>query len=187
MILGIKLIGYFLLWSLWAYCMHVLAHKKLGRFNLLWHLHRKHHAYEYGDSKWPPWHDYLFWFGHWRSSMDVYITFTIPLIALALYDPLPGCILLGVHYVYEVFLSRNVLDHNPNITGPVTAVIPIGRYHMHHHRDVHCNFAFYLTLWDHLFGTTEARVRARRDARRKRPAAVPVLSDDLRPTTGSEP
>jgi sterol desaturase/sphingolipid hydroxylase (fatty acid hydroxylase superfamily) len=169
MTVGLKLIGYFMLWGLWSYGMHVAAHSKMKRrFNLMRYLHMKHHAYEYGDSQWPPWHDYFFWFGDWRSSLDVYITFTIPLIALALYDPVPGCILLGFHYVYEVFLSRNVLDHNPDITGAITKLVPIGTYHMHHHRDVHCNFAFYLTIWDHLFGTTEARVQRRRDARRRR-------------------
>lgn len=188
MILAAKLILYFLLWGLWSYGMHVFAHSRVRRrFNFMKTLHFKHHAYNYGASKWPPWHDYFFWFGDWRSSMDVYVTFTIPLVVLALLDPVPGCILLGFHYVYEVFLSRNVLDHNPNITGPITKLVPIGIYHMRHHRDVHCNFAFYLTLWDHVFGTTEARLQSRRDARRRRDRAPAVSSEELRPNTGSEP
>lgn len=188
MLLVVKLIVYFMLWGLWAYGMHVFAHSRVKRrFNFMKYLHFKHHAYNYGASKWPPWHDYLFWFGDWRSSMDVYITFTLPLVALALYDPLPGCILLGFHYIYEVFLSRNVLDHNPDITGPITKVIPIGSYHMRHHRDVHCNFSFYVTFWDHLFGTTEAKVQSRRAERKTRPANQPALTDELRPNTGSEP
>lgn len=176
MSLALKVLGYFMLWGLWSYAMHALAHSKVKReLNFMRYLHMKHHAYEYDDSKWPPWHDYFFWFGNWRSSLDVYITFTLPLVALALYDPVPGCILLGFHYVYEVFLSRNVLDHNPNITGPITKVISIGSYHMHHHSDVHSNLSFYLTFWDHVFGTTEAKLKRRRDARRKR-----VLPDDTR-------
>ena len=163
MTLALKLIGYFLLWGSWSYGMHVFAHSRVKRrFNFMKVLHIKHHAYAYGESKWPPWHDYFFWFGDWRSSMDVYLTFTLPLVVLAVLDPLPGCILLGFHYLYEVFLSRNVVDHNPNLTGAVTKVFPVGAYHIRHHRDVHCNYSFFLTLWDHLFGTTEARVQRRR-------------------------
>jgi sterol desaturase/sphingolipid hydroxylase (fatty acid hydroxylase superfamily) len=180
MTVAIKLIGYFMLWGLWSYGMHAFAHSKVKRgINFMRYLHVKHHAYEYGDSRWPPWHDYFFWFGNWRSSLDVYITFTIPLVALALYDPVPGCILLAFHYIYEVFLSRNVLDHNPNITGAITKVVPIGSYHMHHHSDVHCNFSFYLTIWDHVFGTTEAKLERRRDARRRR-GSEPVGLPDVR-------
>ena len=186
MILGLKLIGYFLLWGLWSYGMHVFAHSPVRRrFNFMKYLHVKHHAYDYGPGKWPPWHDYLFWFGSWRSSLDVYLTFTLPLVGLALFDPVPGLILLGFHYVYEVFLSRNVLDHNPDITGAVTRWIPIGAYHMRHHADVHCNFSFYLTLWDHVFGTTEARVLGRRQARRGRQSSAAGPTGELR-TTGGE-
>jgi sterol desaturase/sphingolipid hydroxylase (fatty acid hydroxylase superfamily) len=167
MIFAIKLFGYFLLWTLWSYAIHALAHSKLRRrFNLVKLVHVKHHAYDYGASKWPPWHDYLFWFGDWRSSMDIYIMFTIPLIVLTIFDPAYGGILLGFHYFYELFLARNVLDHNPDITGPITKVLAIGNYHLGHHREVHCNFSFFFTFWDHVFGTTQARLQRRR-ARRK--------------------
>jgi sterol desaturase/sphingolipid hydroxylase (fatty acid hydroxylase superfamily) len=155
MIFAAKLAGYFLLWGLWAYGMHMLAHSHWRRYNFVRYFHLKHHQYEYGASMLPPWHDYLFWFGSWRSSMDVYQTFTIPLIALAFFDPPYGYTLLGFHYVYEVFLSRNVLDHNPSIHGRITRFIPIGEYHLRHHRNVRCNYSFYLTFWDHVFGTAE--------------------------------
>jgi sterol desaturase/sphingolipid hydroxylase (fatty acid hydroxylase superfamily) len=184
-----KLIGYFMLWGLWSYSMHAFAHSTVKRrINFMRYLHMKHHAYAYvySDSKSTPWHDYFFWFGNWRSSLDIYITFTIPLVALALYDPVPGCILLGFHYLYEVFLSRR-LDHNPNITGAITKVLPIGSYHMRHHSDVHCNFSFYLTIWDHVFGTTEAKLERRRDARQRRGSERVVVPDELRPNTRSEP
>ncbi len=164
-----KLLGYFLLWSFWSYAMHWFAHSKFRRFNFVRYFHLKHHAYNYGESVLPPWHDYLFWFGNWRSSMDVYLTFTLPLIALAFYDTPYGLTLLAFHYVYEVFLSRNVLDHNPKITGAITNFIPIGIYHLKHHRNVYCNYSFYTTLWDHLFGTVESKMPARNNlaARKK--------------------
>lgn len=166
--LAAKLVGYFLLWCLWSYGMHVFAHSKVKRrWNFMKVVHAKHHAYSYGESKWPPWHDFFFWFGDWRSSLDVYLTFTLPLVVLVILDPLPGAILLGFHYLYEVFLSRNVADHNPDITGPLTEVIPIGEFHLRHHKDVHCNFSFFLTLWDRVFGTTAASVQRRREARKR--------------------
>jgi sterol desaturase/sphingolipid hydroxylase (fatty acid hydroxylase superfamily) len=163
-----KLIGYFFLWSLWGYVMHRIAHINV-RFNVLKYFHLKHHAYNYGDSRMPPWHDYFFWFGCWRSSMDVYLTFTLPLVILAFYDPTYGLTLLAFHYVYEVFLSRNVLDHNPNIRGWITRVVPIGEFHLQHHRNFRGNYSFYITLWDYLFGSYDKKVYARRAA-----AARPV-------------
>jgi sterol desaturase/sphingolipid hydroxylase (fatty acid hydroxylase superfamily) len=176
MIFALKLVGYFLLWGLWSYGMHALAHSRWRRWNFIRYCHLKHHQYDYGGSMWPPWHDYLFWFGNWRSSMDVYLTFTVPLIGLAFYDPVYGGILLAFHYIYEVFLSRNVLDHNPNIRGPITKFIPIGEYHVRHHRNVRCNFAFYLTVWDHLFGTyaSASSVQQKKQLRR---AASPERSE----------
>lgn len=101
----------------------------------------------------PPWHDYFFWFGNFRSSMDVYITFTLPLLALLAFSPKYGTPLLAFHYIYEVFLSRNVLDHNPKIKGKITNYIPIGTYHLLHHRNVKCNYSFFITIWDRIFGT----------------------------------
>lgn len=148
-----KLFGYFLLWSLWSYWIHRIAHSSMRRFNVLRYIHLQHHFHNYGSSLLPPWHDYFFWFGSWRSSMDVYLTFTLPLVILALYDPPYGLTLLAFHYVYEVFLSRNVLDHNPNIRGWITRIIPVGEFHMQHHRNVCCNYSFYTALWDYLFGS----------------------------------
>jgi sterol desaturase/sphingolipid hydroxylase (fatty acid hydroxylase superfamily) len=180
MLFAVKLTGYFLLWSLWSYGVHVLAHSKLRRFNLPKYVHRKHHGYRYEKRVFPPWHDYFFWFGDWRSSLDVYITFTIPLIALAFYEPVYGGILLGFHYIYEVFLSRDVLDHNPNLKGSFTRYIPVGVYHMAHHRDLRCNFSFYLTVWDFLFRTDRESVLQRQRRRRSVTGGgiVPVESND---------
>jgi len=170
-----KLIGYFLLWTLWSYGIHRIAHCKIRRFNIIRYIHLKHHAYNYGDSWMPPWQEYFFWFGNWRSSMDVYITFTLPLVGLSFYDPSYGLTLLAFHYVYEVFLARNVLDHNPNIRGWITRVFPIGEFHTRHHRNIRCNYSFYTTLWDYLFGSYDKKVFAQGTAFPKpMRAVVPV-------------
>ncbi|WP_068716447.1 sterol desaturase family protein [Vibrio tritonius] len=161
----LKVIGYFFLWTLYSYICHVIAHVRF-KYNFLQYFHMKHHAYNYDDTFWPPWHDYFFWFGDFRSSMDVYFTFTLPLIVLTFFDPVPGAILLAFHYVYEVFLSRTVLDHNPKITGKITRFIPIGSFHLKHHTNVRCNFSFYITLWDYLFKTDEKAVKVKRQNRR---------------------
>jgi len=164
MIFVLKLTGYFLLWTLYSYTIHYLAHTKI-RYNFLKYFHLKHHAYDYGESFFPPWHDYFFWFGHIKSSMDVYITFTLPLVLLAMFDPLYGVILLVFHYFYEVFLSRNVLDHNPRIKGWITKIIPIGSFHLMHHRHAKCNYSFFITLWDHVFRTNDVEVLGQRNTK----------------------
>ena len=156
-----KLAGYFLLWTLWSYTIHWFAHCRIKRFNFFKYFHLKHHAYKYGESLLPPWYEYFFWFGSFRGSMDVYLTFTLPLIALAFYDPQYGLTLLAFHYVYEVFLGSNVLDHNPKISGWITRIFPIGTFHLQHHRNVKCNYSFYTTFWDNLFGTVDRKVLAR--------------------------
>lgn len=165
MIFVLKLIMYFLLWTLWSYTMHVLAHIKHKK-NFLHKIHLAHHRYDYGESKWPPWHDYFLWFGWWKETLDVWITFTLPIIVLIIFDPVYGVILFVFHYIYEIFLSRNVLDHNPNITSKITNIIPIGVFHMKHHKYYECNYSFFITLWDFLFKTNDKRMMEKREKRR---------------------
>lgn len=113
-----------------------------------------HHSYNYGVSKWPPIEDYFFWFGSWKSTLDVWIVFTLPLVALLFVNRDVAIVLLIFHYIYEVFLSKNVLDHNPKITSKITKIIPVGIFHLDHHKYFKCNYSFYISLWDYLFGTT---------------------------------
>ena len=94
--------------------------------------------------------------------MDVYLAFTLPLMILTIFDPIPGVILLVFHYFYELFLSRNVLDHNPKITGKITRFMSIGSFHLKHHSNVRCNFSFFITFWDYLFRTDEKSVKEKR-------------------------
>jgi sterol desaturase/sphingolipid hydroxylase (fatty acid hydroxylase superfamily) len=154
MLFAAKLLFYFILWTLYSYGIHVLAHTNF-KGNFVSALHLRHHAYKYQGNKWPPLHDYFFWFGTWRGTLDVWITFTLPLIVLAFFEPAVAAVLLVFHYIYEVFLSRDILDHNPNITGPITRFVPVGAYHLKHHRNFRCNYSFYISIWDHVFKTVE--------------------------------
>ncbi|AUI88246.1 hypothetical protein BS333_18010 [Vibrio azureus] len=166
-----KVIGYFLLWTLYSYLYHVLAHVR-SKYNLLQYIHLKHHGYKYDGSIWPPWNEYFFWFGDLRSSMDVYLAFTLPLVILTIFDPIPGAILLVFHYFYELFLSRNVLDHNPKITGKITRFMSIGSFHLKHHSNVRCNFSFFITFWDYLFRTDEKSVKEKRRSQRLKSSKI---------------
>ncbi|WP_270171054.1 sterol desaturase family protein [Paenibacillus sp. SYP-B4298] len=161
----VKMALYFLLWTLYSYMMHVIAHIPHKR-NVLHKIHLAHHRYDYGDSKWPPWHDFFFWFGGWKESLDVWITFTLPILVLIWFDPVYGICLFGFHYIYEIFLSRNVLDHNPRLTGAYTNVIPVGQFHLKHHKFYKCNYSFFISIWDYLFRTNDSHVFKARRARK---------------------
>jgi len=177
MLFLLKLALYFLLWTLYSYTMHVIAHIKF-KYNFVMYCHLKHHAYDYGSSFWPPLHDYFFWFGDFRTSMDVYLTFTLPLIVLTFFDPIPGATLLAFHYVYEVFLSRNVLDHNPKIDGWIVRFLPIGSFHLKHHKYARCNYSFFTTFWDYLFRTNDAVAYQKRELKRAKRKSKTTLDTD---------
>jgi len=152
MIILTKLIVYFLIWSLYSYIIHRIAHIP-NKKNPLLKIHVVHHRVEYDDSILPSWPNFFFWFGSWRASLDVWITLTLPVVVIAIIDPIPGLILLAFHYFYEIFFASNVIDHNPNIKGKITKFFAIGQYHVKHHEVYRSNYGFFITLWDHLFGT----------------------------------
>ena len=109
----------FLIWSLYAYGMHVLAHYNPRR-NPLFKIHKAHHLIKYhqlNKPSLPTWQNYLLWFGGLRESLDVWLTLILPALILALLLPSTGGVLLLLVYLYEVFLSETVLDHNPKIGG----------------------------------------------------------------------
>ncbi|WDE09213.1 sterol desaturase family protein [Thalassomonas viridans] len=167
MIFVLKLVGSFLLWTLYSYLAHALAHRNF-KYNFLRYIHLEHHKYDYGDRKWPPLGDFFFWFGSWKGTLDVWLVFTLPLIVLYFFEPEVAIVLLVFHYFYEVFCSKNVLDHNPDIQGKITRFIPIGSFHLKHHKNYKCNYSFYITLWDYLFGTTERQRMEKRQRMRAR-------------------
>ena len=92
--------------------------------------------------------------------------------------PKAGRPLLAFHYIYEVFLSENQLDHNPKITGRVTRWFAWGDFHLQHHVHPKQNIGLMITLWDRLFGTANdpqpgmawRRIEAHRDRLAERAA-----------------
>ncbi|WP_254659860.1 sterol desaturase family protein [Paenibacillus sp. KS1] len=167
MLVIVKVIAYFFLWTLYSYSVHRLAHIPHKK-NFLYKIHIVHHRVKYGDSNWPEFSNYFFWFGSFKASLDIWLTLTLPLIVLVFIDPVPGGILLGFHYVYEVFLAGKVVDHNPRIRGIITRWLSIGAYHLKHHDLYKCNYSFFITLWDHIFQTTDKKFLGVRGAKERR-------------------
>lgn len=158
--------GYFLIWTLYSYWVHRLAHIPSKR-NILFKIHIEHHKAEYGNPSWPRWQEYFLWYGNWRASADVWITLMLPGIVISIFDPLHGLPMLIFLYLYEVFLGGDVLDHNPNIDGRLTRILALGQYHLRHHRNVRKNYSFYITLWDYVF-----RTHTLKDVRQKKNRAA---------------
>lgn len=160
---GIVLLDYllglfatFLIWTLIMYGLHRLAHVH-SRRNLLWIIHTAHHRIAYLSRRpvhsWPRASQFWFWLGDWKTSLDVLLTMTLPLLLICWVVPQYGFPLLVGHYFYEIFLSEHRLDHNPYVTGFWTRVFAWGDYHLHHHAHPRKNFGLLVTWWDRVFGT----------------------------------
>lgn len=150
-----KLVGVFLLWTFIIYWMHRLAHVR-APFNPLYRIHQGHHQQKYDGTRQGFKIEYLWWnFGELRLAVDIIITQTIPLLILTWFFPSQGLVLLVFHYLYEVFLSEDYLDHNIHIQGDVTRFFAWGRFHMTHHHKPKYNYCLMVTLWDFLFRTAE--------------------------------
>jgi sterol desaturase/sphingolipid hydroxylase (fatty acid hydroxylase superfamily) len=148
----------FMVWTLLMYWMHRGSHLNHRR-NPLWWVHTAHHRIPYLSrppvSKLPTWPQFLWWLGSWRASMDVVLVMTLPLLLIALVVPQYGVPLLVFHYLYEVFFSEYLLDHNPRIRGAITRYFAWGDYHLHHHAHPRRNFGLLITFWDRVFGTAD--------------------------------
>lgn len=149
----IKLGGVFLLWTLAMYWLHRLAHWRSPK-NLLYRIHQKHHQQRYDVTPGGFKIESLWWnFGHPALVLDILLTMTLPLVLLTLFFPSQGLCLLVFHYLYEVFLGDDVLDHNLRIQGRVTKFFAWGRFHMTHHYNSRYNYCLLITLWDIVFRT----------------------------------
>jgi sterol desaturase/sphingolipid hydroxylase (fatty acid hydroxylase superfamily) len=153
----------FLLWSLGAYWFHRLGHVA-HRLNPLFKIHMAHHRVDYdagrapGESLVQPQY-FLLWYGNLAASADVWITIFIPAIVLSIFNPATGIPLIVLLYFYEAILSERLLDHNPNMRGPLTVIFAWGNYHLSHHHHVRTNYGLYITLWDRVFGTVRVAPR----------------------------
>lgn len=191
------LVGCFGLWTLAIYWLHRWSHIH-HRFNPLWWIHRAHHAEPYlrEDSRpqWPKLGQFLFWLGGVRLSLDVILVMTLPLLAIVWVWPQYALPLLVFHYLYEVFLSESVLDHNPRITNRATRWFAWGDFHLHHHVNLKKNYGLMLGLWDFVFGTAQvpdkgaslARIQARlKRLERTRQVAQGARKSAAQPNVGS--
>jgi sterol desaturase/sphingolipid hydroxylase (fatty acid hydroxylase superfamily) len=149
-------ISLFLLWTLLVYLMHRLSHLKHKR-NILRKIHFHHHNINYwqGDKIFK-WYYLLFYFGSFYATLDILISLTLPALLVYLIYPPVGIYILLFHYLYEVFFSEGLLDHNPNIKGGITKVFAWGQYHLIHHKFLKFNFGLMITLWDYVFGTNKS-------------------------------
>lgn len=150
-------LGMFLLallgWLGLAYGIHRLAHWP-ARWNRLQRLHAVHHAPAYfSRARTLRWHHFLLCFGSPAETLDIWITLTLPALLVCLAFPAQGPLLLVLHYAYEIVCSDQLLDHNPDLVGPITRLFAWGDYHLRHHRNPSRNFGLILTVWDHTFGT----------------------------------
>lgn len=142
------------------YLLHRLAHLR-NRFNPLYKIHIHHHKVNYlSDSNRKfKWYYLLFYFGGVYETIDVLILLTLPAVSIYLVYPGVGIYLLFLHYIYEVFFSEGLLDHNPAIKGRVTNVFAWGEYHLAHHKTWKYNYSLIITLWDYVFGTKKRAIR----------------------------
>jgi len=163
--LVLKLIFIILLWTFIAYWMHRLGHIK-SRYNPIYYFHIPHHNLDYiskekRKSRNFKWYYLFFYFGNIRSTLDVIFVMTIPLtILIYIIAPNEGLFLLLLHYIYEVFLGENILDHNPNLKGRITHYLAWGQTHLEHHRTPYKNYGLIINLWDYIFSTWKQHQKA---------------------------
>ena len=144
----------FLFWTLCIYLIHRISHIKSSR-NVLYKIHLQHHRIDYAkkSNRKFKWYYLFFYFGDIYSTLDVLIMLTLPAVIIYMVFPRIGIYILLLHYIYEVFFSEGLLDHNPKIKGKVTYFFSWGTYHLYHHKVWNKNYSLLITLWDKIFKT----------------------------------
>ncbi|MBN8521184.1 MAG: sterol desaturase family protein [Alphaproteobacteria bacterium] len=149
----LQFIGALIIWSLVSYTLHYVSHMKFKN-NLLWKTHKHHHLNKYeGKRTLPEWKNFFFWFGSWGKTGDVLILYTIPALTISFLIGGGAYFLIIFHYIYEVFLADEALEHNKKIGKPITNFLAIGQYHMLHHQKIIGNYSSIFVIWDKLFKT----------------------------------
>ena len=146
----------FFLWTFMSYWLHRFAHINHS-CNPLYKIHKFHHQKKYDENDlWKfYWPSIWFWFGNIKQTLEIWIVFTIPAILIAIIIGGGAFYLLPLHYIYEVLFADRLVEHNPRIKGKITKIFAIGSYHLIHHDKFKYNYGFYITLWDHIFGTVK--------------------------------
>ncbi|MCB1325913.1 MAG: sterol desaturase family protein [Spirochaetales bacterium] len=182
------LTGCFLLWTFIIYWLHRIGHIS-HPWNPLYELHKAHHKINYfrqDASPWPDLGQFFFWLGDWKTSLDVFLVMTVPLLGITWLWPAFGLPLLVFHYVYEVFLSEAMLDHNANIRGFTTRYFAWGNFHLYHHVDQKTNYSLMTTLWDWVFGSAVMPAREFPDHLIERARARMITKrPDIEPVPGT--
>ena len=151
------MLGTLLLWTFCIYWIHRIGHIQHPK-NIFWDIHKAHHQIPYFDKEkqyMPDPGQWFWWLGDWRTSLDVFISMTTPLLVITYFWPQYGVWWLIFHYFYEIFLSEDVLDHNVDCKGWYTRYMAWGDAHLYHHINLYKNYAIITNLWDYVFGTFE--------------------------------
>ena len=96
-------------------------------WNPLWQMHRLHHAIpidtltESLEYKGPKWYYFLWWFDNAHETLEIVLGETLPAVLIYMVDPECGMPLLVFHYLYEIWATDALLEHNARISN--TAVI----------------------------------------------------------------
>ncbi len=164
---ALEFFGAFLISTCLAYWVHRLAHMRVFR-TTLWKIHEPHHRIDaWNLPLGPDWRSAFLWYGGWRRTADVVLTFYVPALIAGSIIGGYGWLILPFHYLYELFCADGLLDHNPRIKGRMTRMMAIGDYHLAHHHRFNRNLSFIVPWWDHLFGTVDHRVEAKQQTRAK--------------------
>jgi sterol desaturase/sphingolipid hydroxylase (fatty acid hydroxylase superfamily) len=127
--------------DLGSYVTHVVAHK----WSLAWPMHAPHHSARR-----------LYWLNATRMHpLDMATTIAASLVPLALMGAKPAALAL-----FDAFALTHLLLQHSNIrlrSGGLSHVVATAEFHRWHHSTERTegerNYASFISLWDHLFGT----------------------------------
>jgi sterol desaturase/sphingolipid hydroxylase (fatty acid hydroxylase superfamily) len=151
----------FISWNFLTYAYHRVGHLSF-KGNFLRTIHLAHHRqmYDLGTRKNVVTPEpfklryLLLYFDSFEESLDVWLGQMLPAIVVFLIFGGFSWYLCIYVYIYEVFFSETLLDHNPRITNPfLLCIFAWGQQHLEHHRDPSCNFSFSINIFDYIFGT----------------------------------
>jgi sterol desaturase/sphingolipid hydroxylase (fatty acid hydroxylase superfamily) len=127
--------------DLGSYGTHILTHKKRWLFPI----HAPHHSARR-----------LYWLNATRMHpFDEVATVTLSLLPLAVLGASPSALAL-----FDAFAIVHLMIQHSNIRlrhGPLSHVLATAEFHRWHHSkervESECNYAAFVSLWDHIFGT----------------------------------
>lgn len=124
-----------------SFATHVVEH----RTTWLWPIHAPHHSAKR-----------LYWLNATRMHpLDQLLTVVLSLVPLATLGAPPELLVL-----FDAFAVSHLTLQHSNVRlrhGPLSHVLATAEFHRWHHSKLRgeseCNYAAFLSIWDHLFGT----------------------------------